>query len=320
MPDAAHEPCAVRLIMITGLLLSSRPDSVLEASDQRHRAMSQDHTLQQQRFELKFPLPEEVAPQLRDFLSSYLELDDYGVGKPNLSYAVHSLYLDSDDLKIYQAGVNGTRNRFRLRLRYYDAQPESPVFCEIKRRANNCIFKQRCGIRREAVPLLLAGQLPEPHQLVTREPRHWVALQRFVLLLQQLNARPKLRNHYLREAWVSPHDNSVRVTFDRRILTEPFFRARAQVEMAQPVHIFPESQVLEIKFTNRFPNWLKELVRYFNLMQSSFSKYCEGVRVLGEHRFHDGDHSCDWQGLAPIEYTAGEPAAERSPTRSGALV
>src|SRR5256885_30472 len=115
--------------------------------------MSQDHRLQSQRFELKYLIDEAIAPGIRDFLTSYLELDEYGVGKPNLSYPVHSVYLDSDDLKTYQASVNGSKNRFKLRLRYYDAGVESPVFFEIKARVDDCILKQRCGVRREAVPL-----------------------------------------------------------------------------------------------------------------------------------------------------------------------
>jgi hypothetical protein len=264
--------------------------------------MSQDHKLQQQRFELKYIVDERITLHVRDFLSGYLELDDYGVGKPNLSYSVHSLYLDSDDLAMHQSGVSGTRNRFKLRLRYYDGKADSPVFCEIKRRADSCILKQRCGIRRAAVPLLLAGQLPEPSALLTDQARHWVALQRFVVLMEQFNARPKLHNHYLREAWVSPHDNSIRVTFDRHVRVEPFFRRKAVAEMTEGVRIHPEHQlVLEVKFTSRFPNWFKELVRRFDLMQFSCSKYSEGVEMLGPHRFYGDEGSRHWQGVAAVE-------------------
>ena len=138
--------------------------------------MAQDHRLQQQRFELKYLIDEGITLRIRDFVSSYLELDDYGVTQPNLSYPVHSLYLDSDDLKTHYASINGTKNRFKLRLRYYDDKPETPVFFEVKARMDNCILKQRCGVRREAIPLLLAGHLPEPEQLLSREPRHLVTL------------------------------------------------------------------------------------------------------------------------------------------------
>jgi len=282
--------------------------------------MAQDHRLPQQRFELKYLINEGITHRLRDFVSSYLELDDYAAGQPNRSYPVHSLYLDSDDLKIHHDGANGTRNRFKLRLRYYDDQPNTPVFFEIKQRADNCIIKQRCGVRREAVPLLLAGQLPEPGHLLSCEPRHLVTMQRFNLLLHQLSARPKLHNHYLREAWVSPHDNLVRVTFDRHTCAEPFFKAKAVVNMQQPVPVFPESVILEIKFTTRFPNWFNELVRRFNLMQFSSAKYCEGVEVVGPHRFHDGDHAQDWQATPRLTPATLEKARQLVPAMSISLL
>jgi hypothetical protein len=131
-------------------------------------------------------------------------------------------------------------------------------------------------------------------------------MQRFNLLLHQLGARPKLHNKYSREAWVSPHDNSVRLTFDRNICAEPFFRANAVVGMKEPVRIFAESVVLELKFTTRFPNWFKQLVRRFNLMQFSSAKYCEGVEMLGGPQFFDDDHACVWRDApefkpAPVE-------------------
>ncbi len=257
---------------------------------------------QAQRFELKYLIDERITPEMRDFVRCYLELDDYGVGQANLAYPVHSLYLDSDGLQTYHDTINGTKNRFKLRLRYYDDHPETPVFFEIKGRVDNCILKQRCGIRRDAVPLLLAGQLPEPEQLLSKEPRHLVAIQRFNELLLNLNARPKLHNRYSREAWVSPHDNSVRVTFDRDVQVEPFFRAEAVTAMKKPVPIYADVCILELKFTNRFPDWFKDLVRSFNLMRSASAKYANGVLTMGEYWFHDGEKGLDWQGLTPLEW------------------
>src|SRR5207302_2518409 len=131
-------------------------------------------------------IDEAIAPRMRDFLRCYLELDDYGVGRPNFSYPVHSVYLDSDDLRTCQASINGTKNRFKLRLRYYDDRPDTPVFFEVKARVDNCILKQRCPVRRDAVPLLVAGQLPDPGHILSREARHLETLHHFNLLLNQL--------------------------------------------------------------------------------------------------------------------------------------
>jgi hypothetical protein len=273
--------------------------------------MSQDHRLQQQRFELKYLIPEEITPWMRDFISSYLEVDDYGADRPNYSYPVHSVYLDSDDLWTHQAVINGIKNRFKLRLRYYDDNPNTPVFFEVKARVDGCILKQRCGVRRDAVPLLAAGQLPEPGQLLSKEPRHLVAFERFNALLLQLNARPKVHNSYLREAWVSAHDNSVRVTFDRKVQIEPYFRTQPVVEMYNPARVFPQSTILELKFTTRYPDWLKVMVRRFNLMQFSSAKYSEGIVTLGEYRFHDGEKALDYEHalLYPLDTLMAGPEA-----------
>jgi hypothetical protein len=257
--------------------------------------VSQDHRLQQQRFELKYLVDESATGWMRDFVSSYLELDEFGIGKPGLAYPVHSVYLDSDELETHHAYINGTKNRYKLRLRYYDGEADSPVFVELKARVDNCIMKRRCAIRRAAVPLVLAGQLPDMDQLITTEPRHLAALERFIVLTQEINARPKLHNCYQREAWVSPNDNSVRVTFDRQVFVEPYFKNEATLEMHTPRLVYAPFVILELKFTNRFPNWFKVLVQRFNLMQGSSAKYSGGVTLVGDERFSP---EASWQAMS----------------------
>jgi hypothetical protein len=273
--------------------------------------MAQDHRLPPQRFELKYLIDETVTPGIRDFVSCHLELDEYGLGWPDLSYSVHTLYIDSDDLRTYHAATNGTKNRFKLRLRYYDDNPLAPVFFEVKARQDNCIIKQRCPVRREAVPLLIAGQLAEAGHIFSKEARHLVTLQKFNLLQHQLNARPKVHNHYFREAWASPYDSALRVTLDRRVEVEPYFRADAVINMSKPARVYPGIVILELKFGIRFPDWMRELVQRFNLMQFSASKYSEGILLLGEHHFHDGDRAFDWLGWTPRDRETAL-AAEKS--------
>src|SRR6185503_4470704 len=181
--------------------------------------MSRDR-MQKQRFELKYLVSEETALLVRDFVRSYLDFDEYSVGKPNYSYPVHSLYLDSSDLKLYWTTINGDKNRYKLRLRYYSTSGDSPVFFEIKRRLNNCIMKQRGGVRQDAVGTLLNGHLPDETHMVSRNPKQFVALQRFCELMHGLRALPKVHIAYLREAYVSD-DDTVRVTIDREVCAEP---------------------------------------------------------------------------------------------------
>jgi len=240
-----------------------------------------------QRWELKYIIPEAVALALREFVASYLEIDEYGAHRPNLSYSIHNLYLDSDDLHIYWGTINGNKNRYKLRLRFYadNPNPQAPVFFEIKRRMNDAILKQRCGVQRPAVEAVLAGQLPQAGELVSQDARQLGAVQRFVELSSDLRAYPVAHVSYDREAWISPHDNSVRVTFDRNVLISPEFTARFTAEMDDPTPVFGPLVILELKFTGRFPDWFADMVRVFGLRQGSASKYADGIAVKGEHHF-----------------------------------
>src|SRR4026209_198005 len=152
--------------------------------------------MQKQRFELKYLINEEHALMAREFVRSYLDFDEYSVGKPNYSYPVHSLYLDSDDLKLYWTTINGDKNRLKLRLRFYNNNPDTPVFFEIKRRMNNCIMKKRGGVRRDAVDCLLSGHIPEQGHLVSKDPKHLMALQEFCLKMQMIGAKQKAHIAY----------------------------------------------------------------------------------------------------------------------------
>jgi hypothetical protein len=248
--------------------------------------------MQLQRFELKYMLDEDTAIGVRDFVSTHLELDEFSVGKPNFSYPVHSLYLDSDDLYLFQSTVNSDKNRFKLRLRYYSDSPGSPVFFEIKRRVDNAILKQRAGVKREAVDSVMAGHLPEPEHMLSKEPKNIAALLRFSELAKQLNASPKVHVAYLREAWL-PHDgNSVRVTMDRQVQDDPDQTTRLLTQMENPVLVFGNKVILEIKFTGRFPSWLADMVRILHLRKCSAAKYVDGICMMSQA--YAGGHSSEF--------------------------
>ena len=245
--------------------------------------------LQAQRFERKYFVSQRQALRIRDYVCTYLVPDEYSLKfGADLSYPVHSLYLDSDQLATYWATVHCEKTRFKLRIRYYDDDPESPVFFEIKRRVGDCILKQRGAVRRNAAPLIVSGYLPEPDHLISSKASHLGALQKFSQLMQMLAARPKMHIAYEREAWVSREGNSVRVTLDKSVRGEPRREPIFVTEMERPVYPFREGVhdqiVLEIKFTNRFPDWLADMVRHFNLVASGAPKYCGSIALSGEEK------------------------------------
>lgn len=236
--------------------------------------------MQRQRFELKYILEEEQALAVREFLLGHLELDENGVGRPEFSYPVHSLYLDSGHLDTFWSTINGDKNRYKLRLRFYNDLPDSPVFFEVKRRLNGCILKQRGGVLKAAVPSLLAGHVPAPNQLARSDAKSLVAIQTFLRLAQSLQARPLAHVAYLREAYVEPVTDNVRVTLDRAVRTEARLEPTFATEMTSPARPFGDRVILEVKFTDRFPDWCRHLVARFGLMQCGAAKYCEGLAGL----------------------------------------
>jgi len=266
---------------------------------------------------MKYIIEERVALGIRDWVRSYLEMDEHGATRPNLSYPVHSIYLDSPDLKLYQATVNGDKNRFKLRLRFYENRPGAPVFLEIKRRTNSAISKQRSRVRAQAVSGLLNGHLPEPDHLVSQEPRQLVALQRFCQLVNELQAQPRTHVAYLREAWFSREDNSVRVTMDRQVSTESDPAARLVPELVNPVLVFGDRVVLELKYTGRFPDWFKELVRIFGLMQCGAAKYADGVTRLGAQAVSNTFSLDDYNPAARERLNRIDRAASATVHRNG---
>ena len=244
-----------------------------------------EDNIQLQRWELKYLVPEDVALGVRDFVSSYLELDAHGEGAPDLSYPIHNLYLDSPLLAIYWGTINGDKNRYKLRLRFYEDNPGAPVFFEIKRRMNDAILKQRGGVRRRAVEALLHGHLPLSSELVANDGRQLVAIQRFVELMTAHRAVPVAHVAYRREAWISQADNSVRITLDRDVLIEPEPEPQFSADFVNPTRVFGDMVVLELKFMGRFPGWFQHLVRAFGLRQGSASKYADGIALRGERFF-----------------------------------
>lgn len=241
--------------------------------------MSQDHTLMASRYELKYLISSELALQVRDFVRQYLELDEYSVGQPNDSYPIHSVYLDSDDWKIYQRTINGDKNRFKLRIRYYTENRKVPIFFEIKRRMKDVILKQRAGVRADAVQELLNGQMPLPEQLINPCPEDFQAIQDFQRLMLELNAKPKMQVSYDREAYVNNFNNEVRLTLDRNVRGVP---RDVWIHTTQTDGAFictKDVVILELKFTHRFPIWYRDLVETFNLPQCGAAKYVESTSL-----------------------------------------
>ncbi len=233
-----------------------------------------------QRFEAKYPITEVQARAILDYMAPYVETDPYvSWGEP---YVINSMYLDNPELRLYWSSVLGEKNRVKLRIRAYTENPEDLVIFEIKRRVDRIILKERTLIHREYVgDILRGGPVPES-AYVKPTAKEKNALYNFRYIMESLNATPRAMVRYTREAYMSNLEEPVRITFDRELSTMPCPEYTPDCWIYGPHwrHMQNMPVVLEIKFTNIYPFWVKRLIQRFNLLRDSFAKYVSCLDVL----------------------------------------
>jgi SPX domain protein involved in polyphosphate accumulation len=221
-----------------------------------------------------------VALSIRQFVLCHLEPDTFTAGREGMGYPVHSLYFDSPDLLTCQATMQGEKNRFKLRVRFYDDHADNPLFLEIKRRQDKVILKQRAAVKRSCTERLVGGGRLERADLFFDDERNFQAMFNFCELVQKIQARPAAYTSYMREGYELPHDNRTRVTFDRELRAGPF---AASIDISELEHWSKpdlDGVVLELKFTDRPPSWMHELAEAFDLQRTSVPKYVECISLL----------------------------------------
>ena len=232
------------------------------------------------RYECKYLIRENTVDELVRYIAPYVEPDPYAKDWPGYVYPVSSIYLDNSVLKLYRETREGIRDRIKLRIRSYQpSNPKPPVFLEIKRRRNNLVLKSRARIDWEQASDMLSGFAPDISQLHHTE---LACYEEFVSLMSRWGARPIVSVRYEREAYVGRFDRDHRVTIDRQIQCAPAgdvdlgFRAGIPERDWRPIE--RRFLVLELKFNNAFPLWMRDLIRYFDLRRTSYSKYGHAIQ------------------------------------------
>jgi SPX domain protein involved in polyphosphate accumulation len=225
------------------------------------------------RYEIKYRISETVAGAIAAYITPYLHVDKYARTQPTGDYPISSLYYDSDCLRLCRDTMDKRKNRFKLRIRTYSDEPGVPCFFEVKRRINNVILKGRARVKKDDIPFILSGRIPE-----NTYKEDVQVLRQFQLYKDLLNARPLMLVRYNRQAWEGDTATRVRVTFDRdlsyKAVTGPNVEVNGPYWHRVPLNFV----ILEIKFTQRFPIWLSHMVKCFNLKQSAFSKIVSTVK------------------------------------------
>jgi hypothetical protein len=226
------------------------------------------------RVECKYLVPSPEIHALRNFIRPFTRPDRYARLRRDHRYQVCSLYLDNEDLSLYRSTVEGLKNRFKLRIRTYSSSPEEPAFLEVKKRMNDVVRKSRTGVTRGAARRYLgvSHRSGEQGHASTDEDAG-----EFLSLMRLHHTRPLLRVRYSREAYESNGGDPVRITFDTDLMHAVTLDADFSLDGPEWHPTPVAGTILEIKFTERHPSWIQELIRAFQLQRQSVAKYVLSV-------------------------------------------
>ena len=232
------------------------------------------------RYELKFTVSADVKRALLGLAGEGLLPDSHG---HEGLYRVSSQYFDTPDLKAYWEKLDGVGYRQKFRLRFYGDEPKADaIFFEIKHRWDQTVYKERVPLQLEALSSLLEQpnqilQLAELVETLTSAEER--TLKKIVSVAAKTGLTGVNMISYLREAWVGKYDESLRVTFDH--LCAAFSPGDASAPLGDqgtPI-LDPSSMLLEVKFNDRLPVWLRDCLGQVAVQPIRFSKYAEGLRA-----------------------------------------
>ncbi|MBN79764.1 MAG: hypothetical protein CMJ70_06460 [Planctomycetaceae bacterium] len=238
------------------------------------------------RYELKFPVTLAQKLAFMSDISSGLVADPNGI---SATYRVSSMYFDTDQLQAYWQKMDGEALRKKYRLRFYtaaidDQQRITTAFMEIKHRINDLVFKERVKLTDEGANCILADA-----RELTHLDRHVVAdaLATGRTTIDTIRKAASVPGFfavnvisYLREAWEGAIDRRLRLTFDSscQAYTPATY---LDVALNSGSNILRHDEfIMEIKFDEAIPRWMRDLVSKHSIRLSRFSKYAFGVERL----------------------------------------
>ena len=215
------------------------------------------------RHEIKYLLDAQKTAYLRARLVGHMVPDAFGLT------SIASLYYDTPDRRLIRESMEKPPFKEKLRLRSYGlASATSPVFLELKRKANGTVYKRRVRSTIPAVEQFFAGEAEAPDGQIDRE------LAAFRDYYD--NLAPACLIIYDRTAYYEP-DGELRLTID----ANPRYRTE-RLDLTSGldgIPLLPEGwTILEIKVQDAMPLWLSRILSQGQIYQGSFSKYGEAYR------------------------------------------
>jgi len=230
---------------------------------------------QKMRYEFKYLVPSDQYTALRSALIPFLVPDAFAALQRDGMYTVRSIYFDTPSFDMYHTKIDGVAHRMKVRLRGYNwGQDGGPVFLEIKRKYEGPILKNRSATSYENVcALFRPGANFDDFAAEIRSPDN---ARRFFYQILSRNLRPVVNVIYERMPFLGKHtdlENDFRVTFDLHLRSVGYPQVTSLFDETGAAFAYPGFFILEIKFNQFCPAWIKPILEDFQMRKEPASKY-----------------------------------------------
>lgn len=209
---------------------------------------------------------------LKARISGVLSLDNHS--NENGRYMVHSLYFDDyKDNSLYDT-IYGLSKRFKWRIRYYD-KPDC-IKLEKKEKLFGRCHKKTCKLKKEEYTKIMEGDI----DLIYNTDKKLI--KELVADILMHNFKPKVIVEYERIAFIEINTN-VRVTIDMHIAASSDIDNFLNGDYTKYYIDKHNYNVLEVKFDDVLPSYIKNIVESYKFSKIGFSKYYYARKIVNTY-------------------------------------
>lgn len=218
------------------------------------------------RTELKYLITMDEYQKLKTELSMMMQLDPFA-NPTTHTYHIKSLYFDDMYFSHVCEKADGIEYHTKFRLRQYENQR---VRLEKKTKVGNLTGKQSLWMI-DGLDEALRNQDDKTLYKYIDEP----LIEEMIVKIKLDHLKPSMWINYDREAYIYPAGDT-RITFDTNITASSYDRPGGlERKILEPKHL-----ILEIKYTEYLPDFIKKVVMHRNYQLISYSKYYMGFTSI----------------------------------------
>lgn len=222
------------------------------------------------RHELKYIISFRDYYELRTGALAFMRHDEHGQdGK----YFIRSLYLDDIMLSNYNQKMDGWNRRRKYRIRIYDLSDEMIKF-EVKDKYDSCISKVSDQISVEEYERITEGDFDFISDMIfsNSDEGRCKALRIAYIDNATKLLSPQVVVDYDREVFICDEGN-VRMTFDMNLRAGLASGSIFDPELVTVPAYEEGCMILEVKYDDYLPDFIKRMLKPLGRWQSSQSKY-----------------------------------------------